>query len=312
MVRIAGVAEDVTDRTRGELRSRDLIESAPDAMVIIDASGQIVLVNAQTETLFGYERAELMGASVEILLPERYRERHREHRNHFLAAPRVRPMGTGIDLYARRKNGEEFPVEICSLAARHRPRPGRLGGDPRHHRARLAQRELARQRDALESANQDLARSNSELEQFASVASHDLQEPLRKLVSFSELLREDLGGELTERAAQDLEFITDAARRMRTLVRDLLTLSRTGTSEMKVRAGVARGVRRPRARGARPADLRDARRDHARSAAGGAGRPHAARGAVPEPPVQRAQVRRAGRRRRGSTSPPSRDPTTPG
>jgi light-regulated signal transduction histidine kinase (bacteriophytochrome) len=101
--------------------------------------------------------------------------------------------------------------------------------------ARLAQRELARQRDALESANVDLARSNAELEQFASVASHDLQEPLRKLVSFSELLRSDLGGDLTDRAAQDLEFITDAARRMRTLVKDLLTLSRTGTSEMKVR-----------------------------------------------------------------------------
>src|SRR4029453_14377086 len=112
---------------------------------------------------------------------------------------------------------------------------------------RFAQRELARQRDALEVANQDLARSNSELAQFASVASHDLQEPLRKLVSFAELLRSDLGGELPDRAAEDLEFITDAARRMRTLVRDLLTLSRTGTTEMKVRpvsleACVARGL----------------------------------------------------------------------
>ncbi len=236
VARIAGVAEDVTDRTRGELRSRDLLESAPDAMVIIDASGQIVLVNAQTEKLFGYERAELMGASVEILLPERYRERHREHRIHFLAAPRVRPMGAGIDLYARRKNGEEFSVEISLSPLETDLGPVVSAAIRDMTDARLAQRELARQRDALESANQDLARSNSELEQFASVASHDLQEPLRKLVSFSELLRADLGGELTDRAAQDLEFITDAARRMRTLVRDLLTLSRTGTSEMKVRA----------------------------------------------------------------------------
>lgn len=235
VVRIAGVAEDVTDRTRGELRSRDLIESAPYAMVIVDASGQIVLVNAETENLFGYERAELMGASVEILLPERYRGRHREHRNHFLAAPRVRPMGAGLDLYARRKNGEEFPVEISLSPLQTDLGPVVSTAIRDITEARLAQRELARQHDALESANQDLARSNSELEQFASVASHDLQEPLRKLVSFSELLRVDLGGELTERAAQDLEFITDAARRMRTLVRDLLTLSRTGTSEMKVR-----------------------------------------------------------------------------
>src|SRR5262245_34750807 len=112
VVRIAGIAEDVTDRTRGELRSRDLLESAPDAMVIIDGSGRIVLVNAQTEALFGYERAELIGASVEILLPERYRERHREHRLGFLAAPRVRPMGAGIEVYAPRGAGDEFPVGL--------------------------------------------------------------------------------------------------------------------------------------------------------------------------------------------------------
>jgi len=235
VVRIAGIAEDVTERTRGELRSRELIEAAPDAMVIIDASGQILLVNAQTEQLFGYERAELMGAPVEVLLPERYRERHREHRNAFLAAPRVRPMGMGIELYALRKSGEEFPVEI-SLSPLETDRGPVVSASIRNiTEVRHAQRELARQRDALEIANQDLARSNSELEQFASVASHDLQEPLRKLVSFAELLRSDLGGELPERASQDLEFITDAARRMRTLVRDLLTLSRTGTSEMKVR-----------------------------------------------------------------------------
>jgi PAS domain S-box-containing protein len=236
IVRIVGVAQDVTERTRAELRSRDLIESAPDAMVIIDASGRIVLVNAQTEQLFGYDRAELAGEPVEILLPERYRERHREHRERFSSAPRARPMGAGLDLYGLRKSGEEVPVEI-SLS------PLDTGLGPVVSAAirditdvRAAQRELARQRDALESANLDLARSNAELEQFASVASHDLQEPLRKLVSFSELLREDLGGELPERAAQDLGFITDAARRMRTLVKDLLTLSRTGTSEMKVRA----------------------------------------------------------------------------
>ncbi len=236
VVRIAGIAEDVTDRTRGELRSRDLIESAPDAMVIIDAAGEIVLVNAQTEKLFGYDRAELAGAPIEVLLPERYRDRHRVHRDNYLAAPRLRPMGMGIDLYARRKSGEEFPVEISLSPLETDMGPVVSAAIRDITEVRVAQRELARQRDALESANLDLARSNSELEQFASVASHDLQEPLRKLVSFSELLRSDLGSDLPERAAQDLEFITDAARRMRTLVKDLLTLSRTGTAEMKVRS----------------------------------------------------------------------------
>jgi light-regulated signal transduction histidine kinase (bacteriophytochrome) len=88
----------------------------------------------------------------------------------------------------------------------------------------------------LASANLDLARSNAELEHFASVASHDLQEPLRKLVSFSKLLQQDMGGGLSERVAQDLAFITNAAQRMQTLVLDLLALARTGASEIQMRA----------------------------------------------------------------------------
>jgi PAS domain S-box-containing protein len=234
VARIVGVAQDVTERTRGELRSRDLLESAPDASVIVDAAGRIVMVNAQTEKLFGYSRAELASAPVEMLLPERYRARHRELRDAFVAAPAQRPMGAGVDLYARHKQGFEIPVEI-SLSPLATDGGIVVSASIRDvTEARAAQRELARQRDALESANQDLARSNAELEQFASVASHDLQEPLRKLVSFSELLEQDAGDQLPERARQDLAFITDAARRMRTLVRDLLALSRTGTSEMKV------------------------------------------------------------------------------
>jgi PAS domain S-box-containing protein len=235
VVRVAGVAQDVTERARGELRSRDLVESAPDASVIVDAGGRIVLVNAQCEKLFGYARAELASAPLEMLLPERYRERHREQRDAFMAAPRPRPMGAGVELYARHKEGWEFPVEI-SLSPLLTDGGILVSASIRDvTEARAVQRELARQRDALESANLDLARTNAELEQFASVAAHDLQEPLRKLVSFSELLRSDAGDGLAEPARQDLDFITDAARRMRTLVRDLLALSTTGTSAMNVR-----------------------------------------------------------------------------
>jgi PAS domain S-box-containing protein len=233
VVRIAGVALDVTVRTRGELRARDLLESAPDASVIVDAAGRITFVNAQTEKLFGYSRAELVGAPLETLLPERYRARHRELRETFMVAPRQRPMGAGIDLYALHKNGCEIPVEI-SLSPHATDSGIFVSASVRDvTEARAAQRELARQRDALEQANQDLGRSNAELEHFASVASHDLQEPLRKMISFSELLQADAGDALPERARQDLRFITDAAGRMRNLVRDLLALSRAGTSEMK-------------------------------------------------------------------------------
>ena len=232
VVRIAGVAEDVTERARGERRFRALVESAPDAMVIVDGTGRIVQVNAQAEAVFGFDRSELLSEPVERLMPERYRERHTGHRRDFLAAPRLRPMGTGFELFARRKDGSEFPVEISLSPLETDDGPVVSAAIRDITGVRAAQRQLARHRDALEAANRDLARSNAELEEFASVASHDLQEPLRKIIAFTELLREDLPEGMPARAEEDASFIADAARRMRDLVSDLLALSRTGTSEM--------------------------------------------------------------------------------
>ncbi len=109
---VAVAIRDVTDRKRAEAKFRALVEAAPDATVIVDTAGVISLVNSQTERVFGYPRTELVGQPVEMLLPERFHDKHAQHRARYARDPRVRPMGVGLELLGRRRSGDEFPVEI--------------------------------------------------------------------------------------------------------------------------------------------------------------------------------------------------------
>ncbi len=204
---------------------RGLLESAPDAMVIVDRQGRIILVNAQVERLFGYRREELLGQEVETLVPGRF-QGHAGQRDAYLEGPRTRPMGAGLDLFGKRQDGTEFPVEISLSPLQ--TAEGLL--------VSAAIRDISGRRETervLEQHRRELESTNRELEAFAYSVSHDLRAPLRSIDSFSRILLEDFDARLGPDGRDALHRIRAATRRMGCLIDDLLALSRVTRAELR-------------------------------------------------------------------------------
>ena len=195
---------------------RHLIDAAPDAMVIVDADGRITVVNARTENMFGYPRAELVGKKVEMLMPERFRGRHTGHRAEYGERPRLREMGAGMELAGLRRDGSEFPVEI-SLSPIESPNGTFVSSVIRD----VTERQ--RMERALIEARQAAERANKANSAFLAAASHDLRQPVQALSLLNGALRRSVKDPLAQEIIQSQQDSLDG---MTNLLNSLLDISR--------------------------------------------------------------------------------------
>lgn len=221
VIGLAAVNREDTDAKQAEERFRLAVESAPNAIIMIDPQGKIVLVNSQTEKYFGYLRDELTGASVERLVPTRFKDVHSGHREKFETSPQIRAMGVGRELYALRKNGSEFPVEI-GLA----PIMMQEGTFILATIVDITERKLA---------EEETHRLNKELEAFSYSVSHDLRAPLRSIDGFSSALVNKYSAILDESGLHYLTRIRANVGRMGKMIDDLLLLAKMTRHELKLK-----------------------------------------------------------------------------
>lgn len=214
----AGVVRDITDAKLAEARFQLAVEAAPNAMLMVDEKGAILLANAQAELLFGYTREQLLAMTIDDLVPERFRGGHPAMRGAYFADPETRAMGAGRDLFALRSDGAEFPVEIGLNPIR-----TDAGNFVLSAIVDITQRKRAEEAVRLRTRD---------LETIVYIVSHDLREPLRGISNLTSLFEKRYGEKTDEKGLEILGHIKSSAERLDRLILDLLELSRAQRSEL--------------------------------------------------------------------------------
>jgi PAS domain S-box-containing protein len=258
--RVAAKEKQARIAARIERRFRELLEAAPDAIIEVDREGHIVLLNLVTEKLFGYSREELLGQPVEMLIPESVRAGHVRRREGYWNHPATRPMGTGLALEGRRKDGSQFPVEI-SLSPVHSEEGLRITAVIRDISERKRSEDQMRAMQEkytheLELRNREVEHADQLKSEFLASMSHELRTPLHTVIGFAELLEEEIEGPLNDKQKRFIGHIHKDSMHLLELINDVLDLSKIEAGGLRIRresldieAGVEEAISsiRPRA-----------------------------------------------------------------
>jgi PAS domain S-box-containing protein len=228
---VSAAVRDITERKRAEAKFQGLLESAPDAIVVVGADGLIRLVNRQTEVMFGYSRDELVGEPVERLIPERLAAHHPNRRSGYFTAPAVRAMGANLELAARRKDGSEFPVDI-SLSPLETEEGVLVSAAVRDVTERKRAEEELREREEQLAAARDEALEASRLKsQFLANMSHEIRTPMNGVLGMAELILTD---ELPPGQRARMINLKESGQSLLTIINDILDFSKMEAGKLEL------------------------------------------------------------------------------